>query len=176
MKIDRIFDLLENLRLNHNKPDILVAKREGNWVNFSSEDYVRNARDFAIGLMVMGFKKGDKIATVSNNRPEWNFVDMGMAHDRHIHFRDNQELVSQPKVEKLFQKEVDNYNKMLGRTEQINRFRLVCEPWSASSGELSPTLKLRRRVIYNKYAQILREIYSYSTDEENRGTIKFNDI
>ncbi|MFO8002407.1 MAG: AMP-binding protein, partial [Marinilabilia sp.] len=79
MKIDRTFDLLENLRHHHNKPDILVAKREGSWVGFSVDDYIRNAMNVAYGLLAMGFKKGDKIATVSNNRPEWNFVDMGMA-------------------------------------------------------------------------------------------------
>jgi len=79
MQVTRTFDLLENLRLNHNKEDILVAKRDGSWVKFSVEDYIRNARNVAYGLLALGFKKGDKIATVSNNRPEWNFVDMGMA-------------------------------------------------------------------------------------------------
>ncbi|MFW6268366.1 MAG: AMP-dependent synthetase/ligase, partial [Marinilabiliaceae bacterium] len=79
MKIDRTFDLLENLRAHHNKADILAAKSEGKWVGFSVDDYIRNATTFAYGLLSMGFKKGDKIATVSNNRPEWNFVDMGMA-------------------------------------------------------------------------------------------------
>ncbi len=79
MRITRTFDLLDNLRQNHNKSDILAAKRDGNWVKFSSEDYIRNAKNFAYGLLALGFKKGDKIATVSNNRPEWNFADMGMA-------------------------------------------------------------------------------------------------
>jgi long-chain acyl-CoA synthetase len=98
------------------------------------------------------------------------------ANDHHVHFRDNQELISHPKVQKLFQKEIDYYNKQLGRTEQIKRFRLVHEEWSATSGELSPTLKLRRRVIYNKYANLLREIYSYAPEEGNRGSIKFSDL
>jgi long-chain acyl-CoA synthetase len=79
MTINRTFDLLDNLKLNHEKSDILVAKREGNWVKFSTNDYIEHARNFAFGLLAMGFKKGDKIATVSNNRSEWNFVDMGMA-------------------------------------------------------------------------------------------------
>jgi long-chain acyl-CoA synthetase len=79
MKFARTFDLLDNLKQNYDKPDILAARREGMWVKFSVDEYLENARHFAKGLMAMGFQKGDKIATVSNNRPEWNFVDMGMA-------------------------------------------------------------------------------------------------
>ena len=123
-------------------------------------------------VMVVGENEKFASALIS---PNFEYLHV-WAYDHHIHFRDNQELIMHPKIQKLFQKEVDQYNKQLGRTEQIKRFRLVCEPWSAASGELSPTLKLRRRVIYNKYAQLLREIYSYAPDEENRGSIKFNDL
>ncbi len=123
-------------------------------------------------VMVVGENEKFASALIS---PNFDYLHV-WAHEHHIHFRDNEELVLNPRVQKLFQKEVDGFNKQLGRTEQIKRFRLVCEPWSASSGELSPTLKLRRRVIYNKYASLLREIYSYAPDEENRGSIKFNDL
>jgi long-chain acyl-CoA synthetase len=78
-----------------------------------------------------------------------------------IHFRDNKELVSTREVIDRFQKEVDQINKTLGEHEKIKRFRLVCEEWSPQSGELSPTLKLKRSFIYNKYDHILREIYMY---------------
>jgi long-chain acyl-CoA synthetase len=123
-------------------------------------------------VMVVGENEKFASALIS---PNFEYLHV-WAHDRHIHFRDNQELVQHPDVQKLFQKEVDRYNKLLGRTEQIKRFRLVCEEWSAATGELSPTLKLRRRVIYNKYADLLREIYNYAPGEENRGSIKFNDV
>ncbi|MFO8000852.1 MAG: AMP-binding protein, partial [Marinilabilia sp.] len=122
--------------------------------------------------MVVGENEKFVSALIS---PNFEYLHV-WAHGRHIHFRDNEELVFHSEVEKLFRKEVGNCNKQLGQTEQIKRFRLVCEPWSAASGELSPTLKLRRRVIYNKYAGILREIYSYAPGEENRGSIKFNDL
>lgn len=97
------------------------------------------------------------------------------AHDNKIRFRDNPELITLPKVLKQFQKEVDVYNKQLGKHEQIKRFRLVWEDWNSHTGELSPTLKLRRRVLYKKYAPVLREIYAYQEGEENRGKHKFND-
>jgi long-chain acyl-CoA synthetase len=78
-----------------------------------------------------------------------------------LHFRDNKELVSTKEVLARYQKEVDGINKTLGEHERIKRFRLVCEEWSPQSGELSPTLKLKRSVIYNKYDSICREIYRY---------------
>ena len=97
------------------------------------------------------------------------------ANEHKIHFRDNMELITLPKVLKQFNKEIDIYNKQLGKHEQIKRFRLVWEAWNANTGELSPTLKLRRRVLYRKYAPILREIYSYAEGEENRGKHKFGE-
>jgi len=67
-----------------------------------------------------------------------------------------------------YQKEIKELNKNFGQIEQISRFRIVCEEWSPQTGELSPTLKLKRKVIYKKYDRILREVYSYSEGEENR--------
>jgi len=46
--------------------------------------------------------------------------------------------------------------------EEIKRFRLVCDEWSPATGELSPTLKLRRNVVAAKYKHIIDEIYSVS--------------
>jgi len=63
---------------------------------------------------------------------------------------------------------LNKLNKQLGQVEQIKRFRLVCEAWTSASGELSPTLKLKRRVIYKKYDAILREIFQYTDNEANR--------
>ena len=58
------------------------------------------------------------------------------------------------------QKEINKVNKRLGQVEQIKRFRLVCDSWTPETGELSPTLKLKRKELYDKYDHILKEIYS----------------
>lgn len=79
MQVTRTFDILERLRENFMCEDALAVKRNKKWDIFSTQDYLDNAYDFAYGLMALGYKKGEKIGTVSNNRPEWNFVDMGMA-------------------------------------------------------------------------------------------------
>ncbi|MFW5767262.1 MAG: AMP-dependent synthetase/ligase [Bacteroidota bacterium] len=80
MSLTRIFDILDQYEHKyHHIEDALVYKNKGNWIKFSSEDYRKYSRYFAIGLLMMGFKKGDKIATISSNMPHWNILDMGMA-------------------------------------------------------------------------------------------------
>ena len=79
MEITRTFDLLERYKQNFDKPDALVSRKKGEWVKVSSRQYIEDAHLFSYGLLAMGFKKGDKIATISTNCPEWNIVDMGMA-------------------------------------------------------------------------------------------------
>jgi long-chain acyl-CoA synthetase len=72
-------------------------------------------------------------------------------------------------VVERYQREVNDLNKKLGQTEHIKRFRLIHEEWSTQSGELSPTLKLKRRFLFEKYANLLSEIYSTSKNGLNGG-------
>jgi len=79
MEITRTFDLLDRYQDKFIKDDALVAKQNGKWKKHSTQEYIDNSYFFSYGLLAKDFKKGDKIATISNNRPEWNFVDMGMS-------------------------------------------------------------------------------------------------
>ncbi len=74
----RIFDLLERLVTQFPDRNVLSEKLDGEWTFYSSERYHEIAHQFALGLLELGLKKGDKIVTVTNNRPQWNFADMGM--------------------------------------------------------------------------------------------------
>lgn len=86
MSITRTFDLLQQYKDNYfQKEDALAGKVNGQWVKYSSAEYINNSNFISYGLLALGIKKGDKIATISNNRPEWNFVDMGMAQIGAIH-------------------------------------------------------------------------------------------
>jgi len=77
-----------------------------------------------------------------------------------IQYRDNADLIEIPEVIERFAREVREVNKNLGEFEQIKRFRLVTEEWTPQTGELSPTLKLRRNVLNDRYRNIINEIYS----------------
>jgi len=85
MEVTRIFDLLERYKELYHKDDVLACKENGKWIKYSYQDYIDNSTFFAYGLLSMGFKRGDKIATVTNNRPEWNFADMGMMQTGVVH-------------------------------------------------------------------------------------------
>ncbi|MFO7668119.1 MAG: long-chain fatty acid--CoA ligase [Bacteroidales bacterium] len=75
----RNFDLLERYITTFPNHNAFAEKIDGNWEFYTAEQYNEIAHHFALGLLELGFKKGDKIVTVTNNRPQWNFVDMGMA-------------------------------------------------------------------------------------------------
>lgn len=77
--VSRTFDLLDRFRDRFAKDDVLCFKQKGVWRKFSTEEYIEYSYSFCYGLWESGFRKGDKIITVSANRPEWNFADMGMS-------------------------------------------------------------------------------------------------
>jgi len=77
-----------------------------------------------------------------------------------VKYSDNNELIQNRAVIERIQQEVNSMNKQLGLSEQIKRFRLVHEEWSPLSGELSPTLKLKRKFLLEKYSDIIMDIYS----------------
>lgn len=86
MKVTRTFDLLDRYADKFaNKDDVFAAKINRRWVKHNVDDYINNARFMSYGLLALGLQKGDKVATISNNRPEWNFVDMGLAQAGLIH-------------------------------------------------------------------------------------------
>jgi len=79
MEVKRTFDLLERYRDLYQKDVALACKRNNNWLSWSSEELIEICYDVAYGLLESGLKKGDKIITATNNRPEWNFLDHGMS-------------------------------------------------------------------------------------------------
>ncbi len=113
-------------------------------------------------IMVIGENEKFASALIS---PNFEYLH-NWCHEQGITFRDNEDLVKQPEVVKKYQEEVNRINKDLAFHEQIKRFRLVCDAWTPDTGDLSPTLKLKRRNLYKKYAHLIREIYQYGEEEE----------
>ena len=85
MEIKRTFEFIEYAVENYPKDDAFSVKRNGKWEKFSTQEIKQKADYFSSGLINLGLKKGDKILTVSNNRPEWNIADIGMAQIGVIH-------------------------------------------------------------------------------------------
>ncbi|MBD99255.1 MAG: long-chain fatty acid--CoA ligase, partial [Verrucomicrobia bacterium] len=74
----RIFDLHQHQYDNYPKSDALTAKIDGKWVPISTEEFLEQGENFASGLIEMGLEVGDKVALISNNRPEWHIADLGI--------------------------------------------------------------------------------------------------
>jgi long-chain acyl-CoA synthetase len=68
-------------------------------------------------------------------------------------------MIRLPGINSVFSREIETINRRLSPPERINRFRLVPDEWSPATGELSPTLKLRRQFVSDKYRKILDQIY-----------------
>lgn len=86
MEINRIFDLLERYQnLYVNKDIAFGGKQDGIWQLYSSKDYIKNSTNIAYGLIHLGIVPGDKVISITNNRPEWNFLDMGIQMAGAIH-------------------------------------------------------------------------------------------
>ena len=58
------------------------------------------------------------------------------------------------------QKEIENYNQKFGSWEQVKKFELVPEEWSIDAGHLTPTMKLKRKVVKEKYIALIEKMYS----------------
>ncbi|MFW6309553.1 MAG: AMP-dependent synthetase/ligase [Prolixibacteraceae bacterium] len=85
IKVTRTFDILERCIKEFPRKDALGGKDNGNWYTYSTAEYNEKSHQFALGLLALGLNKGDKVATVTANRPEWNFADMGMSMTGIIH-------------------------------------------------------------------------------------------
>lgn len=76
--ISRVFDLLKYNKQNFNCQDILATKVNGQWKKYSSSDFINISEEVSRGLIKKGIGKDDKVAIMSENRPEWNFCDFGI--------------------------------------------------------------------------------------------------
>ena len=82
-----------------------------------------------------------------------------------INYKENYELITNKKVIDKFEQEIEKFNAHLDKAMKIKKFSLVCEEWTPESGELSPTLKLKRKILVKKYKTKLDFLYGYTNDE-----------
>lgn len=76
-----------------------------------------------------------------------------------IHYANLDELVENPEIEALIWKRVERVNTTLASFEQIKKIALLAQPFSMVSGELTPTLKVKRQVVSQRYAQKIEALY-----------------
>ena len=69
-------------------------------------------------------------------------------------------MIRQPKVIELFKDLVESFNKYFNQVEQIKKFELLPNEWRIDTGEMTPKLSLKRKVVLEKYRDAIERIYS----------------
>ncbi len=108
----------------------------------------------------------DQTCVVGDNRkfiaalivPQFDFIGR-YAMAKGIPFKDSKDLVDNPQIRALYQSRIDEINKRFARYEQIKAFRLLADPFTVETGELTPTMKMKRRVIIEKHAEDIEALY-----------------
>ena len=95
-------------------------------------------------------------------QPDFDFLkEWGNKKGRNIP-SDPKEMVKNEEVIKRIQKEIDFYNERFGKWEKVKKFELTPEVWSIEGGHLTPTMKMKRKVIKEKYKALYDKIYDQS--------------
>ncbi len=108
-------------------------------------------------IMVIG--DGEKMPAAFI-QPNFEFVKEWAFRHHFAIGKTNAEIAIHPEVIKRIQEEVDTVNEKFGNWEKIKRFELTPNVWSIDGGELTPTLKLKRKIIKEKYIALYNKIYN----------------
>jgi len=91
--------------------------------------------------------------------PDFNYLkDFCKRHD--IGLGDNQSLINKPEIRDIYNKEVKKINPKFAHYEQIKSFNLIADEWSQENGILTPTLKVKRKVIESMYKEKIEELFA----------------
>jgi len=113
---------------------------------------IGDRRKYLSALIVPNFEKLERDAT-----------EMG------VQFKSREELVANQKVKQIFQSELDRFNQNLDRQEKIRRFALLPNDFTIENDEITPSLKVKRKVVDTRYKSIIDDLYTGDVDEERAG-------
>jgi len=82
------------------------------------------------------------------------------AKENGIGYESNQQIIGNEKIKALIDAEIGNANKEFGHVEQVKKFKLLDKEWTIEDGELTPTLKVKRKVILSRYESLVEEMYN----------------
>lgn len=138
--VTRVFDMLNAYRNEYNGlKKAFSEKRSGKWKSYSADDYVRICDELSLAFLEIGVQKGDKIATVVQNSPEWNFIDMAIAQTGAIHVP-IYPTISNDSYEFIF-KDADIKHLMISYQDVYDRIEPILKKTSTYKGGYSIDFK-----------------------------------
>jgi long-chain acyl-CoA synthetase len=142
------------LKITDRKKDIIINAYGKNIAPAPLEELLKSSpyvgtpvligdrRKYLIALIVPNFEKLERDAAA-----------MG------LRFASKEELVSDDRVKQMFQKEIDRFNEQLDRQEKIRRFALLPRDFTIDADEITPSMKVKRKVIDKNYKAIIDELF-----------------
>jgi long-chain acyl-CoA synthetase len=111
---------------------------------------------FIDNIMVVGENQKFAAALVV---PDFNHL-RSWCRIKEIEYTTDEEMVALPRIKQRLLKVIDKYNTEFGSTEQIKKIEIMNSEWSTASGELTPTLKLKRSFIAKKYQTRIEKLFA----------------
>ena len=141
------------LRITGRKKDIIITAGGKNLTPSNIENDLKQSR-FISQVVMYGDRKPYPVALVTLDPEEiipWA-AENGLPEDL-------AELAEREQVRQLVQKELDRANSNYAQVEQIKRFKILDHDLSIETGELTPTLKVKRNVVYDRYGELFEDLY-----------------
>ncbi len=142
------------LHITDRKKDLIVTAGGKNIAPQPIENLLKMNR-YIEQVAMIGDKKPYCVALVT---PKFDAVE-AYAKQNNIVYKDRKELVSNTQIVALIQNAIDNVNASLAKYETIKKFKVLPTEFSQETGELTPTLKIKRRVVMEKYKDTIEELY-----------------
>jgi long-chain acyl-CoA synthetase len=159
------FDGDRNLSIVGRKKDIIINSSGKNMSPTNIEAAVRNSTPIIGQVCCIGDARPFNTALIVLDPPAARAVAAAAGDDD----LDLAELVAHPAVKATVDSAVEAANRRLARVEQIKRYRILPEEWPADGGLVTPTMKLRRQVVLERYRDVIEDLYSLARIPQKKG-------
>jgi long-chain acyl-CoA synthetase len=150
------FEFKRFLKITGRKSEVFKTTT-GKFVAPSFVEQQLSASDYISQAMVVGLNRAFVGALIV---PDFHQLEAWCKENK-VHWTAPQFMVLNPKVEKFFRQEIEKINEeRLGTIEKIRAFHLLFEPWTPENGLLTPTLKVRREVLANRYGGEIEKMFN----------------
>ena len=143
------------LRITDRKKDMFKTSGGKYVVPSLLENRLKQSR-FIEQVMVIG--EGEKMPAAII-QPNYEFITDWIERKEHDINKEYKSICSSEIILKRIQQEIDDANKNFGKWEQVKKFELTPELWTIDDGHLTPTMKMKRKVIKEKYKDLIEKIY-----------------
>jgi long-chain acyl-CoA synthetase len=144
-----------NIKITDRKKSIFVSSGGKNIAPQPIENAISQSK-FIDQCVLIGDNRDFNAALIVPNLEQMKLL----AEHLNIIFSNDTGLISNPQIIDSIQKDIDIFQKDFAKYERVRKFKLLKEPFSVETGELTPKMSIKRQVIEKKYENIIKEMYS----------------